>query len=300
MRPAVPLAASRVGVVIMTRNRRHRLLHTLDRLRDLPERPPVLVVDNASEDGTAAAVRERHPAVLVRELRRNRGAVARNLGVAQLTTPYVAFSDDDSWWQPGALTLAAGLFDRHPRLGLIAATTRVGPDSRPDPLDRLLAASPLGTAPDLPGPSVLGFLACASVVRRSAFLQVGGFHPVLQFGGEETLLALDLAAAGWGVTHCPGVVAHHHPDPGPRPGRIVRMRRNELLTCWLRRPWPRVARQLTELARDATRDPQAARALAAALPRLPAALAVRRPLPPAVEESVARLERAAAPAREPR
>ncbi|MFF8773571.1 glycosyltransferase family 2 protein [Kitasatospora sp. NPDC015120] len=284
--------APRIGVVVITRNRRERLLHTLDRLQSLPEAPPVLVLDNASADGTAAAVRARHPAVAVRVLRRNRGAVARNAGVEQLGTPYVAFSDDDSWWRPGALALAAGLFDRHRRLGLLAAATRVWPGGRSDPIDDRLAASPLGVASDLPGPSVLGFLACASIVRRSAFLDVGGFHPLLHFGGEETLLALDLAAAGWGVAHCPQVVAHHRPDPGPRPGRLVRMRRNELLTCWLRRPWPHVARQSACLVREAAGNPQAARALVGAFPRIPAALALRRPLPPEVERSVARLERA--------
>lgn len=295
MRGGSVAAGPKVGVVIITRNRRQRLLHTLDHLRALPEAPPVLVVDNASDDGTARAVRECHPAVLLHVLRRNRDAVARNTGVEQLTTPYIAFSDDDSWWQPGALTRASQLFDTYHRMGLLAAATRVGPDGRPDPVDRLLATSPLGTAPDLPGPSVLGFLACASIVRRSAFLQVGGFHRVLQFGGEETLLALDLAAAGWGVTHCPQVVAHHCPDPGPRPGRVVRMRRNELLTCWLRRPWPHVARRSADLLRQAAQDPQAARALAAALPRLPAALALRRPLPRTVEEAMVLIERACPP-----
>ncbi|MYR62383.1 glycosyltransferase family 2 protein, partial [Streptomyces sp. SID625] len=98
-----------------------------------------------------------------------------------------------------------------------------------------LADSPLGRATDLPGTQVLGFLACAAVTRRTAYLDAGGFHPLLFFGGEETLLAYDLAARGWGVTHCPEVVAHHHPASGPRTGRAALVRRNELLTAWLRR-----------------------------------------------------------------
>ena len=43
----------RVSVVVITRNRREELLRTLRLLRELPERPPVLVVDTASSDGTA-------------------------------------------------------------------------------------------------------------------------------------------------------------------------------------------------------------------------------------------------------
>jgi GT2 family glycosyltransferase len=275
----------RVGVVVITRDRKDRLLHTLDRLAALPERPPVIVVDNASTDGTPEAVRSRHPQMGLLVLRTNAGAPARTLGAARLTTPYVAFSDDDSWWQPGALETAARLLDAHPRLALIAAATRVGPEQRPDPLDEVLAASPLGTADDLPGPSVLGFLACASVVRREAYLQAGGFHPVLHFGGEENLLALDLTAEGWGVAHCAEVVARHDPGSEPRPGRTALLRRNAVLTAWLRRSLRYATLATARLAREAVTDPQARRALAAALPRLPAALRHRRPVPPWVERS---------------
>jgi GT2 family glycosyltransferase len=289
--------APRVGVVVITRDRRESLLRTLDRLAALPERPPVAVVDNGSADGTAHAVRARHPAVRLLTPGRNLGAVGRNLGAAALATPYVAFSDDDSWWEPGALARAVSLFDAHPRLALIAAATSVGGgDGRPDPLNDVLAASPLGTAPDLPGPSVLGFLACAAVVRREAFLGVGGFHPVLHFGAEERLLALDLAAQGWGLAHCPEVVARHDPDPGERPGRSTRVRRNDLLTAWMRRPLRCALARTAGLARDSRTDPQARRALAGAARRLPSALAHRRVLPPWVERRVRALE-SAPPAR---
>ena len=49
--------------------------------------------------------------------------------------------------------------------------------------------SPLEREADLPGPSVLGFLACGTIVRREAYLQAGGFDPLLFFFGEEELLA---------------------------------------------------------------------------------------------------------------
>ena len=61
-----PLAAGRgrrVSVVIATADRREQLLHTLARLMALPEQPPVIVVDNGSVDGSAAAVRAAFPRV---------------------------------------------------------------------------------------------------------------------------------------------------------------------------------------------------------------------------------------------
>jgi len=283
-----------VGVVIATRNRAPSLARTLRHLLDLPERPPVVVVDNASDDDTRDMLTRDFPGVEVVALSSNRGALARTVGVRALNTPYVAFSDDDSWWAPGALSRSADVFDAHPRLGLLSAHTLVGPAAVSDPLNDVLAASPLGRATDLPGVQILGFLACACVVRRSAYLDAGGFHPVLFFGGEETLLAYDLAARGWGVTHCPEVVAHHHPDPSPRTGRPVAVLRNALLTAWLRRPLPYALARTRDLAADARRDPHARRALRETLARLPAALGARRPLPPHVERAARALDTAAA------
>ncbi|MFH8976692.1 glycosyltransferase family 2 protein [Streptomyces sp. NPDC017890] len=285
-----PTRPAPVGVVIATRNRSASLAVTVRHLLALPERPEVLVVDNASTDDTRAMLARDFPQVRVVSLPFNRGALARTHGVRALDTPYVAFSDDDSWWAPGALTAAARHFDEHPRLGLLSARTLVGPAHTADPLNDLLAASPLGAATDLPGTQVLGFLGCAAVTRRTSYLDAGGYHPLLFFGAEETLLAYDLAARGWGVTHCPDVVAHHHPDPGPRTDRPAVVRRNELLTAWLRRPLPHALARTRALAADARHDPHARRALRETLTRLPAALRARRPLPPHVERAARLLD----------
>ncbi len=283
----------RVGVVVITRDRRERILDTLRRLTRLPERPPVVVVDNGSSDSTAEAVRRRFPHVRLVSPGRNLGAVGRTHGAAVLSTPYVAFSDDDSWWEPDALDRAADLLDAHPRLALIAASTRVGADGLPDPINDALSTSQLGRDADLPGPAVLGFLACAAVVRRSAFLDVGGFHPVLHFGAEEALLALDLDAHGWGLARCPEVVARHHPDTGPRPGREARVRRNVVLTAWMRRPLRHAVGQTARLLADGLRDAGARATLRGIARHLPAALAHRRRLAPRVERRVRRVESAA-------
>jgi len=191
-------------VVIATRDRRQRLLATLAHLDALAERPPVVVVDNASSDGTVAAARRRFPGVEVIESGDHLGAAARTLGVEVADTPLVAFSDDDSWWAPGALRRAAELFQAYPRLGLIAARIIVEPDGRLDPTCHGMRVSPLEHEPDLPGPPVLGFLACAAIARREAVLACGGFHARYGFGGEEHLLAVDLATAGWGLAYVDG------------------------------------------------------------------------------------------------
>ncbi|GAA4931908.1 glycosyltransferase [Streptomyces coeruleoprunus] len=283
-------AAPRTTVVVITRDRRDQLLHTLDRLSRLPERPPLIVVDNASTDGTAEAVARHHPDARLLKPGRNLGAVGRTLGVREARTPYVAFSDDDSWWEPGALATAERVLDAHPRVGLLAATIHVANQNAPDPLNAELAASPLGHAADLPGPQVLGFLACAAVARREAFLAAGGYHPVVFFGGEEQLLAYDLTACGWAVCHCPEVRAVHRPVGGVRDGRRAVMRRNAALTAWLRRPVRVALRQTGALVVAAPRDAEAREALRGLVARLPAALRARAPLPPDVEAAARRVD----------
>ncbi|HWF34143.1 MAG TPA: glycosyltransferase [Solirubrobacteraceae bacterium] len=279
-----------VGAVIATRNRRDSLLRTLAHLAALPERPPIVVVDNGSEDGTADAVRSAHPDVRVIGLEGNAGGAARTEGVRLLATEAVAFSDDDSWWAPDALARAARILDDHPRLALIAARVLVGAGATLDPTCLEMADSPLAGSGELPGPPILGFLACGAIVRREAYLEVGGFEPRLGVGGEEQLLALDLAVAGWGLVYVEDIVAHHHPrrgEPGRENRRGIQLR-NDMWSAWLRRP-PAPALRITGALAAACVREGLPRVLIEAARGLPWALRERRPLPPEVELAARRL-----------
>jgi GT2 family glycosyltransferase len=225
-------------------------------------------------------------------LQENRGAVGRNVGVARCSTPFVAFCDDDSWWEPDATVIAEGLFDEYRTVALLAARTVVWPQRRDDPMVAELAASPLGHDPALPGPSILGFLACSAIVRRDAFEAVGGFSPILHFRGEERLLAWDLAAKGWDLCFCPQLVAHHHPSAvrSASSTQKARSTRNDVLTTWLRRPARECVAAGLEFAKSAAADKAYARALGEAVRLLPAVARERRRLPPSVEASLALLE----------
>lgn len=282
-------SGSGVSVVVASHQRRDRLLRTLGHLA-ASGADEVIVVDNGSTDGTADAVRRERPGVRLVESPVNRGAAGRTLGVRAARRPLVAFADDDSWWAPGALERAAQHFAEHPHLALLAARILVGEDDRLDRAADEMSSSPLTGHRPLPGPRVLGFMACGAVVRRAAFLAVGGFSELLFFMGEERLLALDLAAAGWDLAYAPDVVAHHHPAAGGADRRAL-VARNDLLTIWLRRPWTRVAAASAALAVRAPVDPVARGALAGALARVPRVLVGRRPLPAAVEADVRTLER---------
>lgn len=274
----------RIAVVMITHNRREEVLVSLEHLTHLPERPRIVVVDNASMDGTADAVAQRFPQVEVLPAGGNLGAAARNLGVRHVDTLYVALSDDDTWWEPGSLTQAADAFDGHPRLAVAVARILVGPDEEEDAICAELQRSPLPREVEMPGSPLLGFMAGASVVRRSAFLDAGGFEPRFFIGSEEELLATDLVAAGRWLCYLPQLIVHHYPSPC-RDGASRRwlLLRNALWSAWLRRPLSSALSKTGRLVRTAPAR-AVCRGLAAALAGLPWVLRHRRVVSPQIEQ----------------
>ncbi|WP_369054058.1 glycosyltransferase family 2 protein [Kineococcus terrestris] len=282
--PALP-----VTVVVATRDRAEDLRRSLPR-----HEAPVVLVDNGSRDGTVEVARaegrrrreEGLPPLVVLEAGENLGAVGRNLGVGAAETPLVAFADDDSWWAPGALVRAGELFAAHPRMAVLAARLLVGPAEELDGVCDDMAAAPWGRSDDLPGPDVLGFLACGAVVRREPYLAVGGFDPVVHFAGEEERFTYDLVAAGWGLAYVDEVVAHHHPSPtrSTPEQRLRLLQRNRLLTAWMRRPVRVAARDTLRALRGPAHERGG---VLDAARRMPGALRRRHLAGPEVERRLA-------------
>jgi N-acetylglucosaminyl-diphospho-decaprenol L-rhamnosyltransferase len=284
--------AGAVSVVIITRDRCRELLRTLDILRTLPERPPVVVVDNGSSDGTAAAVRRAHPDVVVVASPDNRGAVGRNLGMRVAATPFVAFCDDDTWWSPGSISRAWSVLAAHPRLAVVTGHIIVEPGGEDDPICAELRDSPLPRPAGIPGYPLLSFLAGASMVRSRAFFGAGGFDNRLHLGGEEELLGTDLVDQGWLMTHVPDVVVHHQAstlrDPDHRRRRGIR---NTLWFTWLRRPSGAALRRSAGLVARLPRDVVSLHALAETCAGVPWLVRNRRAVRPGTEAGLRLLER---------
>lgn len=269
-----------LSIVILTYNRAPELRNTLRQIFALPEIPEVMIVDNASSDDTARMVGEEFPQAGLIRLSDNIGAAARNFGVEAVRTPYVAFCDDDSWWEAGSLEKAVEIFQDHPRVAAICARILLGPDNREDPICRILAASPLPSE-GLPGRSLLGFIACATIVRRGPYLDAGGYEQKFFVGGEEELLSLDLVSNGWRVVYIPALTVHHHPSPQrDNPGRQVIVIRNALWVSWLRLPLRRALRETLRTCRSAKSRRILLKAIGHAARELPWVCRKRRVLAP--------------------
>ncbi|MBM4522877.1 glycosyltransferase [Rhodococcus hoagii] len=283
--------SERATVVVITYNRRDELRRTLRAMTSLPDAAPIVLADNGSSDGSAAMAEAEFPDVTVVRLPRNLGATARNIAVEQVSTPYVAFCDDDTVWQPGALTTAADVLDEYPGLATVTGRCLVEPTLTEDPLTPELRNSPVPGPDWMPGPTLLGIMAGLTMIRRRAFHEVGGFEPRMWLGGEEELLALDLAAAGWWMCWREDVVIHHRPSTS----RDARRRRqlgirNTLWTLWLRRPVRSALRRSTQIVRSAPADRYTALAVLEAVRSLAWVVRNRVVVPSRVESGLLALE----------
>jgi glycosyltransferase involved in cell wall biosynthesis len=202
--PVVP-----VSVIIPAYNRREMVARTLSSVARQTALPAeVIVVDDASEDGTAEAA-ERLGARVIRHDSNAGTAAARNSGLAQATTPWVALLDSDDEWLPNHLQTLWELRDDHV---LVASAARIegaraGRLTYHGPPDRggLRLSSPAPLV--FPGNVIP---ASGAMVRRELALELGGFRR--PDGVEDLDLWLRVLEHGSAaVASTVTVVYHVHP-----------------------------------------------------------------------------------------
>lgn len=169
----------------------------------------IVVVDNASTDGSARAFGERLPQAQVIELPRNLGfGCANNVGFRRALDwgcPYILFINPDVQITPEAVRTLVSTLQDNPRLGLVNPLmtdgqgqpmalstwdfTRPYRDKAPQRVNAQGAASPVIEQACIDGSCLL--------VRTSAFANIGGFNEDLFMYCEEDDVCLRLARAGY-------------------------------------------------------------------------------------------------------
>jgi len=288
--------AGKLTIVLLTYNCAGWVERTVQRLLELGL--PIVVVDNASTDDTVARIRSYDVEVIA--LAENRGAAGRNVGAERAETPYIAFCDDDGWYELSGLRRAAELLDRHPTLAVVNARILVNDEERLDPISQEMEESPLPDDAGIPGAVLMGFMAGAVVVRRTAFLAVGGYDPRFFMGGEEETVAIPLLRRGWQLRYDPQVVVHHYPSGANAPHMRHFGVRNTLTTAWLHRPWRRALSWTWFIARTTRSRKVLLQGLGMLLLNVPWIVRDRTVMAPELDEALALLEerrRAATPGR---
>ncbi|ROP26751.1 glycosyltransferase family 2 protein [Pseudokineococcus lusitanus] len=164
-----PAAVADVTVVVPALDREDRVGAAVrSATSQVPPPARVLVVDDGSEDATAARARAAGAEVLSAGPRGGSGP-ARNVGIASATTTWVAFLDSDDEWQPGHL---AGLLARAGDHAMVTAPAlsshgrwKGNSTGRPARLNQRGLLDPVSTV-----------ITSGTMVRRDVLDAVGGFR----------------------------------------------------------------------------------------------------------------------------
>lgn len=211
-----------ITFLISTYNRRDVVLRTLAELQSVTRlsgvRTETIIVDNASEDGSADAIASQFPHVKLIRGESNRGACAKNDGLAIARGPYVVFLDDDSYPTPESLWRMLAHFAADKNLG--AAVFDV---TLPDGSHECSAYASV-------------FIGCGTGFRREALQHVGGLPDDFFMQAEEYDLSLRLMDGGWKVERFTDLRVSHLKTPGARvPARTTRLDVRNNLTLITRR-----------------------------------------------------------------
>ena len=195
-----------ISLVVSTFNRRDVLLKTMaeiDRCGLKQDEFETIVVDNASTDGTSAALRQAYPMIHLLHQEFNTGPVSKNIAIRSARGRYVVFLDDDSYPAPGALHRMMKHFEAEPRLGAAVFTVTL----------------PDGSQECSAYPNV--FIGCGTGFRRTALEQVGGLPDDFFMQAEEYDLSLRLLAAGYEIKTFADLNVTHLKSPTARAGQRV-------------------------------------------------------------------------------
>jgi GT2 family glycosyltransferase len=213
-----------VSVVIATRNRKDELRRALNSATALTSQPEILVIDDASDDGTCEMVREEFPAVRLFSHCERRGYVVRRNEGARIALGdvLVSIDDDADFSDPDCLRDLPRLFSE----SRVAAAGLPYVDVISDQ-----SGGVLQRAPDDAGIWVTNtFVGTAYAVRRDVFLRLGGFREELIHQGEERDFCLRLLANGHFVRLGAGPHIRHYPSLRRDLRRMDTFgRRNEIL-----------------------------------------------------------------------
>jgi GT2 family glycosyltransferase len=221
-----------LSIVIPTHDTRELTLRCLDSIAAAAPACELIVVDDASEDGTAAAIEGRLPGVTVMVNARRAGfARSANRGLAAAAGELLLLLNSDTEVAAASLPALQSAFAADPQLGIAGAELRF-PDGAPqwsaglEPSPRWLFAQAsglpalIGRLPGYrrlrpvgrgPGTRVDWVSGAAMAMRRAVWEAAGPLDEGYRFYCQDLDLCLAARELGWRVAVVPGfVVIHHH------------------------------------------------------------------------------------------
>jgi GT2 family glycosyltransferase len=224
-----------LSIVIVTWNCKKYIAECLDSLRSHAQDPQVeiIVVDNASWDGTPEFIRETHPNVLLIESKENLGfAKGNNVGLRKTTGEYICLINPDVRVFEGCIEKMLEYMKENPRIGLLGPRM-IAPDGKSyrsymgaPTLWRLfcraLALDDLFPQSKLFAGFLMSYFKRDQIAevdilngwfwmtRRAAFNEVGPLEETLFMYGDDLDWSKRYRDAGWNVVYFPVAESLHH------------------------------------------------------------------------------------------
>ncbi|OFW26924.1 MAG: hypothetical protein A3H97_21995 [Acidobacteria bacterium RIFCSPLOWO2_02_FULL_65_29] len=224
-------------VGIATRNRPKALVRCLASIALINDMvTEIIVVDDASDPPVGPVLGEAPKAIAdkIRFMEQPAGSgyiVARNAMMRLASTEYVLLLDDDAYLiDARAVRHALDVAQKNPDVGAVACAQAEADGS---PWPAAMQPSPVEYVC-----YVAAYIGFAHLLRRSVFLQLGGYQESFHFYGEEKDYCLRLLNAGYHVVYLPHARVAHVPDPSGRSeSRYLRyVVRNDCLSALYNEP----------------------------------------------------------------
>jgi GT2 family glycosyltransferase len=191
-----------VTLVYLVYNRRDELRDSLQRMLQSDydsARVDVIVVDNASTDGSGDMVREEFPDVQLLSHEKNVGVSGWNVGFAAAKGDWVLALDDDCYLPPDGLRKAVNAALEHDAdLVSFKVRSTINPSHYFD--EEFYAG-------------LFGFWGCAVLIRTPVLQELEGYDPEIFLWSNETEFTIRLLDRGYRHLRYPGVVAQHMKKP---------------------------------------------------------------------------------------
>ncbi len=203
----------KASFVLVNYNRKDEVLITITKSKELIKNNlndyEIVIVDNASTDGSADAIKSIHPDVVLIENKINTGAPAWNLGFEKAKGDYFIIIDDDSHIEYG-LEEALTYLDKNTEVGVLALNVVSGPYT-----------SKMWNWKD--GQDIVGFIGCGAILRRETYEKVGGYADWMFLYVNEWEYGLRVINAGYKVRYFENSIVQHRASAVNRTSKRFRV-----------------------------------------------------------------------------
>lgn len=185
-----------VTVNILSFNRRDELKNTLIKVFEQDYKNiEVIVVDNASSDGSADMVKAEFPSVQLIQMEKNIGIAGWNEGFKVAKGEYVLVLDDDAYPENRTILNGMDFMIRNEKVGVVAYNV----------LDtsRNLSQTSTYKAP------YLDFIGCGALLRKGIFTKLNGFDPKIFVFAHELDYSIRMLNLGYHIEYLPHSIVVH-------------------------------------------------------------------------------------------